>query len=261
MTVIAIFNQKGGVGKTTTTLNLAAALDRRGYQSLCIDLDPQAHLTGIRGVVPGASADSVFGFFKEERSLAELVREIPGGGQIIPSHTELCKVDSLFGKGPKVVNRLRTGLHEDMLVHAEMPVLIDCCPMLGVLSLNALFACTRVLIPVSTDFLAVRGAQQLERTLKALEHVLKRRPERSFVVTRFDGRRKLSWQLVDQLKELFGDDVLETRIAENVAITESPSVGKDVFGHAPSSQGAKDYERLVAEMLERGYFGSVHSGE
>lgn len=253
MTIVAVFNQKGGVGKTTTALNLAAAMARKDLEPLAIDLDPQAHLSAISGATVNTGEESVFGFYKELKSLAELVKPTESGYHVIPSHFELSKVDSLFGKGPKVVNRLRSGIDEEMLEQEGMPIVIDCCPMLGVLSLNAIFASAKVLVPISTDFLAVKGALQLEKTLKALEHVLKKRVERRYVITRFDSRRKLSWEIQEQLREKFGDELCETRISENVSLTESPAYNRDVFRHAPHSQGAKDYEFLLDELTEAGF--------
>ena len=163
------------------------------------------------------------------------------------------KVDSLFGKGPDILNRLREGLDIQSRDDASRAVLIDCCPMLGVLSLNGVFASERVLIPISTDHLAVRGALALENTLKALEHVLKKRVERRYLLTRFDGRRRMSHDIAAQLKTRFGAELCETRIAETVAIAESPAVGKDVFSYAPDSRGAHDYARLIEELLATGF--------
>lgn len=125
--------------------------------------------------------------------------------------------------------------------------------MLGVLSLNGVFAAERVLIPISTDHLAARGALALENTLKALEHVLKKRVERRYLLTRFDGRRRMSHDIAEQLKTRFGAELCETRIAETVAIAESPAVGKDVFAYSPDSRGAQDYTRLLKELLATGF--------
>jgi chromosome partitioning protein len=125
--------------------------------------------------------------------------------------------------------------------------------MLGVLSLNGVFAADRVLVPISTDYLAVNGAMQMDRTLRALEHVLKKRVERRYVLTRFDARRKMSFDVERKLRERFGADVCATRIAENVAIAESPAHQKDVFAHAPESRGAADYAALLEELTATGF--------
>ena len=255
---LTVFNQKGGVGKTTTALNLAAAIAKRGLHPLMIDLDPQAHLSSILGQSCNG-AGSMFAYFSEEKKLAELMRPIEFGGNadvsghLLPAHAELLKVDTLFGKGPNVLNRLRLGVEEAFQARGSRPVMIDCCPMLGVLSLSGVFASERVLIPISTDFLALKGALHLETTLGALEHVLKKRVERRYVLTRFDTRRRMSHDIAAQLHERFGPELCRTRVAENVAVAQSPAVGKDIFSHAPQSRGAADYEALLDELTGSGF--------
>jgi len=245
-TKLTVFNQKGGVGKTTTVLNLGAALARRGAVPLLVDLDAQSHLSTILN--PGASSgESLFAYFNTGRPLKEVVRPIRFGGELIPGHTELIKVDTLFGKGPDILNRLKKGLEAGW--NGTRPILIDCCPMLGVLSLSGIFASERVLIPISTDYLALRGALALDNTLRALEHVLKRRVERRYLLTRFDSRRRMSHDIASQLLSKFGAEVCQTRINETVGIAESPALGKDIFAHAPESRGAQDYEALLQELV------------
>jgi chromosome partitioning protein len=245
-TRLTVFNQKGGVGKTTTVLNLGAALARRGVAPLLVDLDAQAHLSSILNPV-SSSGESLFAFYSSGRPLREIARPVRFGGELIPAHSELIKVETLFGKGPDILNRLKQGL--DAGYDGTRPVLIDCCPMLGVLSLSGVFAAERVLIPISTDYLAMKGALALENTLRALEHVLKRRVERRYVLTRFDGRRRMSHDIAAQLDGRFGAELCRTRVCENVSVAESPAFGKDIFSHAPDSRGARDHDSLLDELL------------
>lgn len=253
MSIVAVFNQKGGVGKTTTALNLAAALARRGRQPCVIDLDPQAQLSTIAGVRAESGDETVLSLFQRNRPLHELVRPSPAGFAVVPSHLEVAKVDTLFGKGYNVVNRLNASLHGDVV--GTRTVLLDCNPLLGVLSLNALFACDCVVVPIAADHLSAHGAFQIEKTLRALEPVLRRRVARRYLLTRFDQRRGMAWEIRDIVTARFGDEVCATRIAENVSLAESPALNKSVFAHAPSSRGARDYDALADELLSAGMFG------
>jgi chromosome partitioning protein len=249
-TRLTVFNQKGGVGKTTTVLNLGAGLALRELTPLLVDLDAQSYLSSILNP-PASSGESLFAYYNEGRPLKEIARPIRFRGELIPGHTELTKVDALFGSGPDILSRLKLGL--DAGWGAYHSVLIDCSPVLGVLSLSGVFASERVLIPISTDYLALNGALALDRTLKALEHVLKRRVERRFVLTRFDGRNRMSHDIAQQLVDQFGSELCLTRIRENVSIAESPALGKDIFSHAPNSHGAQDYADLLEELLSSGF--------
>jgi chromosome partitioning protein len=251
MTVIAVFNQKGGVGKTTTALNLLAGIAQRKQRPLGIDLDPQAHLSGIFGAHPRLADDSVYSFFIRQRPLADLAQITPSGVIFCPAHLELTKLDTLLGKGVNVVTRLRAALKAPDATPG--PVVIDCCPLLGVLSLNAIFACDLLVVPVSADYLAFQGAQQVERSLNALEPVFKHRLPRRYLLTRFDARRKMSSEVADLMAMAFRpEEICTTRIQENVSLAESPSRQLDVFRHAPQSRGARDYQALVEELVGAG---------
>lgn len=252
MARLAVFNQKGGVGKTTTALNLAAALRRQGRSPVLIDLDPQGHLSHIHSTTRPEVGHSLFAFYQDGIPLQQLQRDWEEVGHLIPSHPQMIKVDSIFGKGPAVLNRLRQGLDALEGGAGERPTLIDCCPYVGVLSLNAIFAADVVLIPVSTDFLSLQAAEEMARTLDLLEPVLKHRVQRRYLLTRFDRRRKMSGEILLRMNERFGGDVCKTVIAENVSIAESPAYNRDVFHHAQASHGAQDYMALCEELMGQG---------
>lgn len=249
MTRIAVFNQKGGVGKTTTVLNLSAALARRGNNTLLIDMDPQGHLTQIHNEPPEMAIQSLFGFYQEGKPLGQLEIRWENIGSLIPSHRELIKVDSIFGKGPAILNRLKQGLETLDKDVPQRHTLIDCCPYLGVLSLNAIFAADLVLIPIASDFLSLQGAQKVEKTLLALEPVVKRRINRRYVMTCYDRRRGMTFEVHEQARSGFGDELCEVVISENVAVAESPQYKQDVFRYSGSSAGAHDYYALLDELF------------
>ncbi len=251
MGVIAIFNQKGGVGKTTTCLNLAAAWVREGYRPLLVDLDPQAHLTLSSGV---SSSSGVAAFFQRDTPLSRLVQRTRGGWSLIPATPELSKVDALQGSNPRAASLLSRGMTEE--IRGQGPVLLDCCPTLGVLTLNALLAADGVVIPVSADYLSMQGVQRLDVALQVLERRLHRTYLRRIVVTRFNPRRQLAYEVDRQLRERYGEQVCRTRIGENAALASSPMQQQDIFQYAPQSAGAADYAALARELKEAGFLGA-----
>lgn len=252
MTVIAVFNQKGGVGKTTTVLNLAAALARRDRHPVCIDLDPQAQLCSILDLSTPSSDDSIYGLFQRNRPIHELIRSSASGVSLVPSHVELSKVDALHGKGYNAINKLNASLLVEQQNAKDRPWIIDCSPLVGVLSLNAIFACDCVIVPISADHLSMNGAMQIRKTLSALEQVLKRRVERRYLLTRYDARRGMAKNILNMAEKEFGADVCRTYISENVSLAESPAVKKNIFEYAPNSRGAQDYDALLNELMADG---------
>jgi len=181
MTRIAVFNQKGGVGKTTTSLNIGAALNRNKAKSLLIDMDPQGHLTEINAAHKTASETSLFDFYHNNTPLKDLIIAWEDVSDMIPSDKQLIKVDSNYGKGPAILNKLNMGLNtlENKVEYDN--IIMDCCPYVGVLSLNALFSADLVLIPISSDFLSLKSAFKVEKSLHSLESVLKKRVDRRYV--------------------------------------------------------------------------------
>lgn len=253
MATIAVFNQKGGVGKTTTCLNLTAALSLAQRSPIAIDMDPQGHLSLASGLRHGTTQrDSIVSFFRDGIPLAKLLYETPAGWQLIPATLELSKIDAMYGNDPQAARKLKQGLSEELALTGA-PIMIDCCPMLGVLTLNALLAADKVLIPVSPDYLSQHGVHRLDSALNVLEKKLQRTFERRIVVTRFDSRRKLSFDIYDKLKQRYGNLVCKTRIGETVALATSPMHGLDVFAYAPNSPGAADYRSLAKELTETGF--------
>jgi chromosome partitioning protein len=206
------------------------------------------------GSPPRRAEDSFYEFMMRGKPLFSLLRPTGTPVEYIGAHVEMSRLDSVLGKSMNAIIKLAAAL--ERRPEPERHILIDCAPQLGVLSLNALFACDMVLVPVSADFLAMEGARSINHALSALEPVLKRRLPRRYLLTRFDSRRRMCVTIAEQLITEFGAaDVCTTRIAENVSLAESPWAKKDVFAHAPTSRGAEHYEALLKELLGSGLMG------
>lgn len=251
MTKIAIMNQKGGVAKTTTTLNLSAAIYRDGGKSIMIDLDPQAHLTSAHPNPLEITKNNIFSFYQNNLPLDQSCHEWENAGKLISSVKELIKVETSFGKGPSILNRLRIGLEDLQKTYAESTVIIDCTPHLGVLTLSAIFAADVVIIPIASDYLSLKGAKKLTHTLDSLEQVLKKRVDRRYLLTRYDKRRQMSMQVLDEAKTSFGDEVLDVVIHENVDLAKSINKNKAIFCYNNKCQGANDYNQLYQTLISQ----------
>lgn len=253
MTVIAVFNQKGGVGKTTTALNVAASLALLERKPVVIDLDPQAHVSLALGVRNLQSNATTAAFFRDKVPLDRIIRRLGNQIRLLPGHPDLSKIDALLGATPGVAATLKRGLDAG-LAWDEAPILIDCAPSLGVLSLNALFAADKVLIPVTADYLAIQGLNRLDLALNVLEGPLKRRIQRRVVLTRFDEAKPQCREALASLKSRYGDTLCDTRIPDDSALSESPAHGMDIFAYSADSPGAHDYRLLTMELLSKGFF-------
>jgi chromosome partitioning protein len=247
MAIIAVFNQQAGVGKTTTSLSLLAAIARSGRRPLAIDLDPQAQLSRVFGARPLGASDSLAGFFLQQAALDDVAQITRSGVVVCPGHADLAQADAQLGKSLDAITRLRRALRRPR--PALGPVVIDCCALLNVLSLNAIFACDLLLVPVCCNLAALQAARAVDRALNALEPVFKRRLPRRFLLTRADPAQGLTDGLFGQLREsLRSEELCATWIREDAQLADSLARELDGFRDAPPSSGAQDYASLFDEL-------------
>ena len=245
---LAVLNHKGGVGKTTTCFNLACAYADQGLRVLAIDLDPQSHLSVSLGLKePGLSGmDDIF---LEQADPAAHVINVRSGLDLLPAGYRLGEVERLAAQGRRQAMVLSGAV--DALDGDYDLILIDCPPTSGLLNFNALFAAGEVIIPVSSDYLALHGLSQLLRTLKSAERFMHKQLQLWIVITRYMTRRRLSWQVQEKLRKYFPRQLLATVVRENAPVAESPSFGKSVFDYCRRCNGARDYLSLADDILYR----------
>lgn len=249
--VIAVVNQKGGVGKTTTAINLGAALAELGKFVLLVDLDPQANATSGLGINYQELSCGVYEAILGQKSFKEIVcdthhkgyRLAPGNQNLAGLSVELVDMEEREFQLSKTLLEVRNDYDY---------VLIDCPPSLGLITINALVAADEVLIPVQSEYYALEGLGQLLQTIQLVqEHLNPPLKVRGAVITMFDKRNRLSQQVLEELYQHFPHPVYRSVIPRNVRLTEAPSHGISIFKYDAFSKGARAYDRLAREFLEQ----------
>jgi chromosome partitioning protein len=249
--IIAVVNQKGGVGKTTTAINLGAALAEMGHTVLLLDLDPQANSTSGLGLDPARARLTVYHLLSGEATVdqAAVPSSVPGM-RLIPSHIDLAGAEIELATMSARETRLRDALSS--IPEGVGCVIIDCPPSLGLLTLNALTAATSMLIPTQCEYFALEGLRHLLYTHQLVRSRLNPKLGiAGIVMTQFDARTTLSWDVLREVRRSHPAHVLETLIPRNVRISEAPSFGKSVIQYDPTCRGAAAYRALAKELLER----------
>ena len=249
--IIAVANQKGGVGKTTTCVNLVSALADMKYRALLVDLDPQGNASVGCGVISRELEISALEVLQAECDIPEAMVQLETlGFDVLPSNSDLTAAEVALLQVDEREYRLKRALEK--VAHQYAWIIIDCPPSLNMLTLNALTAANSVLIPVQCEYYALEGLASLLETIEQVRSSVNTGLEiEGLLRTMFDGRNNLSNAVSDQLIEHFGDRVYRTLIPRNVRVAEAPSHGLPVLRYDPSSRGARAYLGLAGEMLRR----------
>ncbi|MCU1437416.1 MAG: chromosome partitioning protein [Naasia sp.] len=255
--MFTVANQKGGVGKTTTTVNLSAALARSGMRVLVIDLDPQGNASTALGVEHRAETASVYDVIIGETAMAEVVQSSPEFPTLfcVPATIHLAGAEIELVSLVAREQRLRTALDEFLLSEADRfdYVFIDCPPSLGLLTINAFVAAREVLIPIQCEYYALEGLSQLLRNIQLIErHLNPTLKVSTILLTMYDSRTNLANQVAQDVRNHFPQETLATLIPRSVRISEAPSYGQSVISYDTNSAGSLSYLEAAAEIAHRG---------
>ena len=249
--IISFSNQKGGVGKTSTCVNMAAGIALRGKKVLLIDIDPQGNATTGLGLSKGELERSVYNVLVDDIPIKEAItRTTIENLDILPSNIDLAGAEVELVYLPEREKRLANALRQIITVYDY--VMIDCPPSLGLLTINALSASDSVIIPIQSEYYAMEGLSQLLNSIKLVNKHLN--PELKIygvVITMYDGRALISKQINAEIHKFFGKKMFDTVIPRNIRVSEAPSHGRPVMLHDPRSSGAKAYQALADEFLAR----------
>ena len=252
MKVISIFNQKGGVGKTTTSINLSSYLAMQGYKILNIDIDPQGNTTSGLGFDKRSLTESMYDILTSDATIDEIAKksELIDNFYLIPSTMELAGAEVELISKDNRENILKNKI-SNMKSKFDY-IFIDCPPSLGLLTINALTASDSVLIPIQCEFYALEGVGQLINTIQLVKKSLNKDLEvEGVIMSMYDGRTKLSNEVVSEVKSYFKDNVYETTIPRNIRLAEAPSFGLPIMLYDDKCRGAEAYENLTKEFLNR----------
>lgn len=252
--IMSIANQKGGVGKTTTAINLGAALAEEGHNVLLVDLDPQGNASTGLGVLPEDRAFTTYDLLLEEAPLSDVIRTTTVEGLLLaPSTTDLSSADIEMMSIEKRSFLLYDALRQPAIDAYELDfILIDCPPSLSLLTINAMVASDSILIPLQSEFFALEGLSQLMLTVREVRQGAN--PDlriEGVVLTMYDGRNNLSQQVEEDARETLGGLVYQTIVPRNVRISEAPSYSMPVISYDPMSKGAIAYRKLAQEVVEK----------